>query len=193
MASTIISVVHAAQAGFSAYSLYLASISISNLMGYEETSKKAAKYSNTAAHQLHKTRTTQASGTLAVSPPAHHTRPLPSPHVLHAPHPSCLSHISKYNYSRYNKLQTLASLVSAVILIFTTKSTLVELVVTGANLAALVFARQHVGQFWEGKMKVPVPGTGDYNAAITKTQEVRLNMMYLAVSWGVCGLLALVV
>ncbi|PBP15283.1 hypothetical protein BUE80_DR013985, partial [Diplocarpon rosae] len=53
-------------AAFGIYNLYLASISINNLQGYEATAKKAAKYSNTAAGQLHRTRTTQASGTISV-------------------------------------------------------------------------------------------------------------------------------
>lgn len=64
--TSVFTVIYGAQAAFSAYNLYLASTSISNLMGYEEKSKKAAEYSNIAEHQLHKTRTTQASGTIAV-------------------------------------------------------------------------------------------------------------------------------
>ena len=66
MITAILVVLHAAQAAFSAYTLYLSSISIRNLQQYEETSKKAAKYSNVAENQLHKTRTTQASGALTV-------------------------------------------------------------------------------------------------------------------------------
>jgi hypothetical protein len=67
MASILTPIIHALQVALSARSLYLASISISNLQEYEETSEKAAEYSNTAERQLHKTRTTQASGTGAVS------------------------------------------------------------------------------------------------------------------------------
>jgi hypothetical protein len=74
MISRIIILIHIVQASFSAYNLYLASIAISKLQKYEGTSKKAAKYSTIAENQLHKTRTTQACGTLAVS--------LPSPVVL---------------------------------------------------------------------------------------------------------------
>lgn len=73
MLSAILAIIHVPQAAFSSYNLHLASISIRNLQGYEETSKKAAEYSNIAEYQLHKTRTTQASGTLAVF--------LPSPQV----------------------------------------------------------------------------------------------------------------
>jgi hypothetical protein len=66
MLSAIMSFFYASLAGFGGYNLYLVSISISNLQGYEETSKKAAKYSNVAENQLHKTRTTQATGAVAV-------------------------------------------------------------------------------------------------------------------------------
>ena len=43
-------------------------MAIFNLQKREEQAKKAAQYLDTAAQQLHKTRTTQASGALAVSP-----------------------------------------------------------------------------------------------------------------------------
>ena len=66
MASTLVTILHTLQAAFGAYNLYLASISISSLQKYEEASKKAAEYSNVAESQLHKTRTTQASSTIAV-------------------------------------------------------------------------------------------------------------------------------
>jgi hypothetical protein len=66
MATALLSILHALQASFSAYTLYLSSISIRNLQKYEETSKKVAKYSSNVEQQLHKTRTTQASGALSV-------------------------------------------------------------------------------------------------------------------------------
>jgi len=50
-------------------------------------------------------------------------------------------------------------------------------------LVALIVARRHVGDFWAGRTKVPLPGVGDFNEAIIKTQVVRLNMLYLAVLW----------
>lgn len=55
------------QACLSAYTIYLSSIIIPKLRQYEEKSEKAAQYSSTAERQLHKTRTTQTSGALAVS------------------------------------------------------------------------------------------------------------------------------
>jgi hypothetical protein len=51
----------------SAYSLYLSYQNITRLQQYEEKSKKAADWSNTAAQRLHKTRSTQTSGTATVS------------------------------------------------------------------------------------------------------------------------------
>jgi hypothetical protein len=51
----------------SAYSLYLSYQNITRLQQYEEKSKKAAEWSNTAAQRLHKTRSTQTSGTVTVS------------------------------------------------------------------------------------------------------------------------------
>jgi hypothetical protein len=74
MATALLSLLHALQASFSAYTLYLSTIAIRHLQKYESTSKTAAKYLNTAEHQLHKTRTTQASGVLSV--------PLPTPSPL---------------------------------------------------------------------------------------------------------------
>jgi len=65
-------------------------------------------------------------------------------------------------------------------------------VVAVLNVAALVMARKHVGGFWKGKAKVPAPGVGDYNDAITNTMELRLNMMYLAMSWVFSGVYSFV-
>ena len=57
---------HAAQALLSCYGLYHSYQCIMKLRQYEERSEKAAKYSKTAAEQLYKTRTTQASAAIAV-------------------------------------------------------------------------------------------------------------------------------
>lgn len=64
---SIQTIVHCVQICLSAYSLYHAYISITNLRQYEQKTEKAAQWSQTAADQLHKTRTTQTSGALAVS------------------------------------------------------------------------------------------------------------------------------
>ena len=66
MATLLQTGLHAAQAGYAGYNLYLAYLSITNLQQYEDQTKRAAKYVNEAAYRLRKTRTTQAAGTLAV-------------------------------------------------------------------------------------------------------------------------------
>ncbi|RYN42657.1 hypothetical protein AA0112_g1583 [Alternaria arborescens] len=50
----------------SAYGLYLSYQNITRLQQYEEKSEKAAEWSNTAAQRLHKTRSTQTSGTVTL-------------------------------------------------------------------------------------------------------------------------------
>lgn len=62
----LLPVIHLAQAVGSGYTLYFCYISIKNLQQYEKKSEKAAEYSNTAAEQLHKTRTTQGSALVTV-------------------------------------------------------------------------------------------------------------------------------
>jgi len=59
-------VLHLGQAGLAGYSLFHAYIAITNLRKFEEKTEKAAEWSTTAEHELHKTRTTQTSGTLAI-------------------------------------------------------------------------------------------------------------------------------
>ncbi|KAF2767542.1 hypothetical protein EJ03DRAFT_275963 [Teratosphaeria nubilosa] len=55
-----------AQAVLAAQGLRQSYNAVINLQKYEDTAKKAAEWSNEAAHQLHKTRTTQTSGAVAV-------------------------------------------------------------------------------------------------------------------------------
>ncbi len=59
-------------------------------------------------------------------------------------------------------------------------------------MLALGAAWQHVGEFWSGKARIPVPGVGDYNEATKNTQEVRLNLVYLIASWVGVGVLSLI-
>ncbi|KAG8629289.1 hypothetical protein KVT40_003154 [Elsinoe batatas] len=59
-------ILHLGQATLASYGIYVSYIAIKNLRQYEEQSKKAAKFSDIAARQLHWTRTTQASGAVAV-------------------------------------------------------------------------------------------------------------------------------
>lgn len=96
-----------------------------------------------------------------------------------------------YTNQVFSLLKTLLTSISSVGLLFL-PSRVTQLAVAAVNVAVLLLAREHVGAFWKGKAKVPVPGVGDYNEAITKTQEARLNMAYLAASWVACGLVALI-
>jgi hypothetical protein len=58
--------IHIAQAGLSGYSLFHAYNSITKLRQWEPASKKAAEYSEVAARELHKTRTTQTAAAVTV-------------------------------------------------------------------------------------------------------------------------------
>jgi hypothetical protein len=157
MLSAILTIIHVLQAAFSSYNLYLAEIPSRNLQGYEETSKKTAEYSNIAEYQLHKTRTTQASGTLAVF--------LPSPQVY-----------PKFTHKSGPPLTRELAVAYCVL----SPSSIGKVVLRGVNMAAL---EGHIGEFWKGKKKVPLPDVGDYNETTMKTQDVRLNMAYLIFSW----------
>jgi len=77
-------------------------------------------------------------------------------------------------------------------MVFGSPSIFPRLVVVVGNVATLLATREHVGAFWRRKSKVPLPGVGDYNEAISKTQEIRLNMVYIAASWVVLGGLSLI-
>ncbi|KAF2091816.1 hypothetical protein K490DRAFT_32193 [Saccharata proteae CBS 121410] len=66
MADSISVTVHTLQALLSTYTLYFSYISITNLQKYETKTEEAAKYSNIAKDQLHKTRTTQGNALIAI-------------------------------------------------------------------------------------------------------------------------------
>ncbi|KAH7402364.1 hypothetical protein DE146DRAFT_788051 [Phaeosphaeria sp. MPI-PUGE-AT-0046c] len=55
-----------ATTALSTYGLFLSYQNITRLQQYEQQSEKAAEWSNTAAEHLHKTRTTQTSGTISL-------------------------------------------------------------------------------------------------------------------------------
>lgn len=57
---------HAVQTCVGAYTGLFSAMAIYNLKQREEQTERAAQYSTTAANQLHKTRTTQTSGAVAV-------------------------------------------------------------------------------------------------------------------------------
>jgi len=59
-------IIHLGQALLSGYGALNSFLAVTNLQKYEKTSEKLAEWSNEAAHQLHKTRTTQTTAALAV-------------------------------------------------------------------------------------------------------------------------------
>lgn len=72
-----------------------------------------------------------------------------------------------------------------------TADTLVDLVPSRISLAlslvttlALGLSYRHISSYWRAKFKVPLPGSGDYNDAITSTNQVRQGVGILAWSWG---------
>lgn len=58
--------IHVAQIIIAAYGAMQSQVAISRLLEYEEATKKLAKISSEAERQLYKTRTTQASGAVAI-------------------------------------------------------------------------------------------------------------------------------
>ncbi|KIW51142.1 hypothetical protein PV05_09891 [Exophiala xenobiotica] len=63
--TVVLSLFHATQTCIGVYTGLFSAIAIYNLKQREEQTEQAARYSRTAAQQLHKTRTTQTSGALA--------------------------------------------------------------------------------------------------------------------------------
>ncbi|KAI1748671.1 hypothetical protein F4782DRAFT_516371 [Xylaria castorea] len=62
----LLKLVHVAQIVIAAYGAMQSQAAISKLLEYEDATKKLAKISSEADRQLHKTRTTQASGAVAI-------------------------------------------------------------------------------------------------------------------------------
>lgn len=63
---------HVLQVFLASYGGYNSYIAIRNLQEYEESVRKAAKWSNEAQHQLDRTRSTQAAGVVSVNEPVQH-------------------------------------------------------------------------------------------------------------------------
>ncbi|KAI1323624.1 hypothetical protein F5Y16DRAFT_335168 [Xylariaceae sp. FL0255] len=62
----LLRLIHVAQVGIAIYGAMQSQVAISNLLKYEDATKKLAKFSSEAEKQLHRTRTTQASGAAAL-------------------------------------------------------------------------------------------------------------------------------
>lgn len=61
-----VSLSHGSQVGLSLFGVANSYVAITKLQGYEATTKKLAKWSTTVEEELYKTRTTQATGAIAV-------------------------------------------------------------------------------------------------------------------------------
>ncbi|KAJ3560789.1 hypothetical protein NPX13_g9185 [Xylaria arbuscula] len=62
----LLKVVHIGQIVIAAYGAMQCQVAITRLLDYEDATKKLAKVSSEAQRQLHKTRTTQAAGAIAI-------------------------------------------------------------------------------------------------------------------------------
>ena len=158
----------------SAYGLYLCKENITRLQQYEEQSEKAAEWSNTAAERLHKTRTTQTSGTLSVR--------IRSPRL-----PTTIT--SSHRTQQLTSTQLALSFLAATTLPFlTSKHTPTILGITGLALGAgLYTARTHMGNFWNESKQTKVPFVQKFNDAIRGSEKVVLILETLSFSWGIAG------
>lgn len=60
------------------------------------------------------------------------------------------------------------------------------------NICNLEFSAYYVGEYWDGKMKIPLPKAGDYNDAISLTQRVKFNMGYMVYLWTIMFMLIMI-
>ncbi|MCJ1477467.1 hypothetical protein MMC13_006139 [Lambiella insularis] len=84
----------------------------------------------------------------------------------------------------------LASFVTALTL--TTNPSLSSLTCSLSNIAmagGALAARIHIGNFWQGKSRVPF--VGGYNEGMRRTETMRQLLGLLAISWAVTGVLRL--
>lgn len=149
-------------------------IAITNLLRYEERSEKAAKHSETAAHELYKTRATQGSSAAAVC-------------TSFLAVTSCVSDTDVVE-------QIVLSLMSSFALCFralsgSATSSAVGYIVPSLNIAAIAAAFIHNQNYWKAKPKVPF--IGGINEGIEKSKEIRQSFVILGSAWVVFGALHL--
>lgn len=161
----------------SAYGLLLSYQNITRLQQYEKQSEKAAEWSNTAADKLHKTRTTQASGTISVILPL----------TVLTSHR--LPYLATVQMLTIVFVQLLLSLLSPIILLSTSHCSNPNalMTVSAANTAILLFARNHMGAFWNEKEQTRVPFVQKFNEAIKGSEQVVGVLSTLSAVWGVAG------
>ena len=134
--------------------VYLFTTSSRLLLNYEDMTKKAAKVSNQAGHQLRKTRTTQGSAVIASVGSAF----------------SAAYIVQALLFANGNGLAVLrSSLVNYVCL---------------ANLLTCSLVAKYVGDFWSGSVKTLLPGGADYRDAVRATEMGLNWLYRLSLGWG---------
>jgi len=153
----------------SGYGLFLSYGNITRLQQYEKQSEKAAEWSNTAAQRLHKTRTTQTSGTISVRLHQHQHQQDCNDYIL-----TCTS-------------QLIISFLTPIVALSTSDPTYL-VSAAAANTAVLVFARQHMANFWNEKEQTRVPFVQKFKDAVSGSEHVVQILGVLGASWAVTAL-----
>lgn len=165
---------HISQLLLCLYGARFSYVAIRNLRMYEESTKKAAKWSKVVEDHLFLTRTTQATAALTVR-----LVPFPPPSV----------HLSNLCAS-----QLIASGVSAIVMIAIPQYIPLglQLAISPLMLVGILFARNHVRKYWapyknsKGKdvsTRVPLPLMEEYNEAEEMTERLLEVLQYLEYSW----------
>ncbi|EME47947.1 hypothetical protein DOTSEDRAFT_69768 [Dothistroma septosporum NZE10] len=157
---------HVTQLFLAVYGASVSYVAVTKLQQYEETSKKLAEWSNTAANELHKTRTTQTSGALAIIASILASGTL-------AFFPSALPSWARMGaYSSLSKRYRLLTIIG----------------LSPALLVGVLFARGHIKKYWtprDGKnvTRIPLPKMGEYNVALQQTEVLLQILEFLEYSW----------
>lgn len=168
--------VHLAQALLSGYGAYHSYRAITNLSTYEATTKKLAKWSDEVAHQLHKTRTTQATGAVTVRS-NQSSSPQSQPPELQ------LTTTIK---------QILISTLTSLTLAFAPDSLPRSVVYASPPCLVIIvlLARSHLQNYWApqdgktvGQVKVDLPNMKEYNEAQRATEQVLQVLQWVEWSW----------
>ena len=162
-------IIHLGQALLSGYGALHSYLAVTNLQKYEKTSEKLAEWSEEAANQLRKTRTTQTTAALAVRVVLSYSK----------------------NTNRLTPYQILLSTLTSL-----TLATVPSAIPATAAYAAspchvilVLLARGHVKNYWapsDGKtvgVKVPLPNMGAYNDAQRATEKLLEVLQWIEWSW----------
>lgn len=64
-----------------------------------------------------------------------------------------------------------------------------KLMLNVAEAAVIAGSAIYIRQLWKARAKIPSSKADDYNDAITSTNVMRMQLVYLAILWSVTGLL----